>query len=252
MKLIAVFIIIIFSTLNSLGQIVDERTGITIEFVANENTFPKSWQNKEIDAKAISLDLSQMERSLHIIKIAISKYPKEVLTKNIKKIYILKSIEFFGQPYGGTNSTDIVYIANSGIMAGYSDNYIEKSFHHEFSSILLRNYPKKIKNQKWKELNNLKYGDGGVEALKLSKDSQLYDSIFNANGFLYEYANSSFENDFNSFAESIFLPKDDFYEIINANSRLLKKYNLIIEFYSSINKEFSEEYFRSFISDDNN
>ena len=139
-RLLLLFICFISIYANS--QVTDERTGIQIFFKIDKEAFPKSWETEEISAKGTSLDKIEIDRSLKVIIKALSKYPIELVKENIAKIYILKSIEFYGQEFGATNSNDVIYIANNGELLGYSDFYIEKSFHHEFSSILLRNYPK--------------------------------------------------------------------------------------------------------------
>ena len=244
-RLLLLFICFISIYANSQGT--DERTGIQIFFKIDKEAFPKSWETEEISAKGTSLDKIEIDRSLKVIIKALSKYPIELVKENIAKIYILKSIEFYGQEFGATNSNDVIYIANNGELLGYSDFYIEKSFHHEFSSILLRNYPKLFNEEKWKRINKISYGNGGVQALKDSKDSQSFDSLLALNGFLFEYATSDLENDFNSFAENLFNPSDEFYLLVDKYVGIHQKYKLIIEFYSKLHKSLTEDFFRKII-----
>ena len=159
---------------------------------------------------------------------------------------MLKVIQFYGQKYGGTNSSDRVYISNIGIAYGYNDRYLEKSFHHEFSSVLLRKYPRYFNKKAWKNLSKLPYDLGGVNALKQGKDSQTIDSSFNINGFLYQYATSVIENDFDSFAENLFSPAAGFWEAVEKYPLLKKKADIIIGFYNHLNKIFTKQYFLSF------
>jgi len=248
-RLINIFLILQLLTGCVQSQVVDYNTGVLIAYEVDEHTFPKSWKTKEVNATAVSLDTVEIERSTQLIKTALKKYPVEVLNKNLRTIYVLKSIEFYGQVYGGTNSTAIVYLGNNGVENGYTDTFVEQSFHHEFSSILLRNFPSRFKKSEWTSVNRLSYGEGGVQALMNSKDSQEFDSTFNSNGFLHEYATSSMENDFNSFAENLFMPEKEFWNLVEADAGLTKKLNVIIDFYHQINEQFTKEYFKSFLDD---
>jgi len=64
-----------------------------------------------------------------------------MLAANLKAVYFLKEMAFFNTPFGGTNSADNLYLTSNGITLGYTNDYIEQTFHHEFSSILFRNHP---------------------------------------------------------------------------------------------------------------
>ncbi len=66
-------------------------------------------------------------------------------------------MKFYDVPYGGTNSTDAVYLVNRGAPLGYTDKYLEQTFHHEFSSILFRNFPALLDTGLWKGANQINY-----------------------------------------------------------------------------------------------
>ena len=108
-----------------------------IIFTADGNIFPSSWYGSGIDAKAESLSAGEIERSKRIIITALDKYPTQLLKNNLKSVYVLKSMSFYGVNYGGTNlPPDIVYAANDGVGMGGTDIVVEQTFHHEFSSVL--------------------------------------------------------------------------------------------------------------------
>jgi len=239
------FITIIFSTIfyNLSAQVLNERTGVLIYYNVGDETFPDSWKTDEVNAKGVSLDTIEIERSMKIVKDALAKYPKDLIKSNLKKIYILKKIEFYGQEFGGTNSTDVVYIANGGEDLGYTNSYIEQTFHHEFSSILLRNYSNLLKREEWISINALPYGDGGVQALKESKDSQDINPMLNSKGFISQYATSDLENDFNTFAENLFYPSDEFYNTVKNYPKIRQKLEFILEFYFALDNTLTKKYF---------
>lgn len=223
-----------------------EKKEVRFEFTVNENTFPSEWKNEEIDAYGVKLDPSEIARSKKVIQKALSKYPKEVLENHLERISILKSIRFFGVDYGGTNMDKVVYLANSGKENGYTDAFIEKTFHHEFSSVLLLNYPQYFEEKKWTVFNGFDYFDasGGVNAIKNGTDGLNFDEKFLEAGFLFEYGASSMENDLNSFAENIFCQSDEFRNLLKKYPRINYKYKLMIDFYSKINPAFTESWFK--------
>lgn len=230
------------------GQAVfsDERTGIPISFTTDEYMYPESWRGGKINAQATPLNEVEYDRSKLIILKALEKYPTEVLTKHVKKVYVLDDIQFYGIRFGGTNSLDAVYILNRGLDAGYTDRFVEQLFHAEFSSILLRNLSYYLNKTNWLKCNadSFVYGGSGVEALRSKKNSEDFDEALHEIGFLNQYATSDFENDVNSFAKNIFGPKPGFWEAIDKYPRLRCKMDLLILFYSQIHVSFTETYFR--------
>lgn len=243
MKLLYTFITTILLSTGVFAQDL-EVNGIPVLFVVNDETFPESWKTESINAQGIDLDTAEIKRSYELVKKAFAKYPETVLKNNLRAIYVLKSITFYGQPFGGTNSNDVLYIANKGKQSAYSDDYIEQTIHHEFSSILLRNFPDYFQKEKWLSYNKVGYGDGGVAALKSGSSSQVLDTALHARGFLHQYANSDMENDFNSFAENIFLPEMEFYNVADAYAPIAGKLELIIAFYNELDAQFSRKYFK--------
>lgn len=224
----------------------DARTGITISFITDAEMYPESWRGGAIKGEATSLAETEYERSKSIVNNALNKYPVEVLTEHIKKVYVLDEIRFYGLRYGGTNSLDAVYISNRGLNSGYTDRYVEQLFHAEFSSILLRNLSYHLNQTTWEACNDesFTYGGSGMEAIKNKKAGEDFDPDFHRLGLLNQYASSNFENDVNSFAKNIFNPKPGFWDAIDQYPRIQCKIQLIISFYSQIDPSFNEEYFK--------
>ena len=244
-----VSIFLLSVTILSNDYFIDKRTNIIIYFSINKNTFPKSWKTKKINAKGVSLSKKEYQITKRTIKKALAKYPLSVIKNNLKAIYVLKKIEFYGQQYGGTNSTDTVYLTNNGIARNYSEHYIEQTFHHEFSSILLRNYPHYFDKEKWINTNikGFKYGKGGVNALKKKIANQKFNRRINKKGLLTQYSISSLENDFNNFAQNIFLPSKNFKSILRKYKRLRQKRDIILRFYQRIDNQFTKQFFNEIL-----
>jgi hypothetical protein len=224
----------------------DTRTGITISFSTDEEMYPESWRGGAVNGEATPLIETEYGRTKDIVAKALEKYPKDVLTKHVKKIYVLDGIHFYGVRYGGTNSLDRVYITNRGLDKGYSDRFIERLFHAELSSILLRNLSYYLNKTTWTACNaeNFTYGGTGKDAIKNGKAGEDFDPALNEQGCLTQYATSNFENDVNAFAKNLFRAEPEFWNIVEKYPRVKCKLELIIGFYSQIDPTFTLEYFK--------
>jgi hypothetical protein len=219
--------------------------GIKVDFTVDDHTFPDSWKTAAINAKGVPLDTSEYERSKRIALKALNKYPVDVIKKNLVKICFLSKMEFFGVAYGGTNSNNVVYLTNRGVGEGYTDEWLEQTFHHEFSSILWRNFKFLFDEKSWLANNdNVQYGMSGKDAIKTGRDSKEFDFELNKRGMLAEYSLATLEEDVNVFAENIFRCSRGFWELGNVHERIKNKTRIIIQFYHGINPFFTEEYFR--------
>lgn len=245
----ALFIIIL--PLQSFANPADTTIkGVQVSFRYSLSIFPSSWQTAPVSAAGTPIDASEINRSKMVIARALNKYPVATLQANLKKIYFLKSMEFFAVGYGGTNSTDVLYLTNDAVENGYTDAYIEQSFHHEFSSILLRNYTSWLDTIAWKKANipGFDYNDpeAGVGAIRNNESSQTLDSALCKKGFLTQYAYSGLENDVNTIAQNLFMPEADFWAYADNYPRIRQKVKLLIAFYNKIDPAFTETYFRKF------
>lgn len=221
---------------------------VNVQFSYSRSIFPSSWLTAEINATGELILPWEINRTKLIIKAALSKYPDSLLSKELRAVYFLRSMSMYHVGFGGTNSNDAVYLTNNGKEQGYTDWYIEQTFHHEFSSILYRNYPFLLDTVAWKAANitGFDYNDpeGGVGAIRKNESSQKLDTTLCRLGFLSQYAYSGIENDINSIAENLFKPVDGFWYVVNHFPRINEKVKLLIEFYYNINKVFTEAYFK--------
>ena len=157
-------------------------------------------------------------------------------------------MNFYTVGYGGTNSNDRVFITNNGEVLGYTDRYIEQTFHHEFSSILYRNHPLYFDEVKWQACNppDFSYTDpeNGVGAIRNNESSQDIDTAFCRLGFLTQYAMSGLENDINTIAQNLFRPTENFWKTVDLYPLIAGKTRLLISFYNKLDPFFTENYFR--------
>ncbi len=230
------------------ASIEESKPDIPIRTAVEDDMFPESWRGGDAKASAESLPAFEKARSIRLVEMAFTKYPKEVLQPNLKRVYILRTMSFFGMTYGGTNSLDTVYLSNRGVDYGYTDLYIEESFHHEFSSILLRNNRRSLDIRAWTNCNDpeVKYQGNGTDALQSGMADTRYRDEWHDLGFLAQYATASVEEDFNMMAEGMFGGDPRFWRAVDKFPRIRKKFDLILKFYQNLSPEFTEKKLRSY------
>lgn len=224
----------------------EPRTQIPIITSIDKDMFPESWRKAPISAEATALDTKEADRTLKVILRSMEKYPAGVLKTNLKSVYLSKRIAFYGLVYGGTNSLDAVYVSNDGEVKGFTNEYIQGAFHHEFSSILLRNFGKNLDMKLWKESQpaGFKYRGDGTSSLREGTASTRYEAEYHKQGFLAQYATSSLEEDFNMTAEGLMTGLPSFWKAVDAYPLLKKKATAVMRFYQKLDPVFTEQYFR--------
>jgi hypothetical protein len=240
---------ILLSFLNSYAQDYDTTIrSVRIGVSYSPLIFPATWRTAPINSYGEQLAPGEIERSKNILLKGLNKYPEATL-KNLSAVYFLQQMKFYDVAFGGTNSTDAVYLVNQGELSGYTDYYLEQTFHHEFSSILFRNFPSLLDTNLWKAANypGFIYNDpeNGVGAIRSNQSSQDLDTFLCKKGVLTQYGGSSIENDMNTFAQNLFRPDENFWNYVNRFRRIREKTTLLIRFYTKINPVFTEQYFRN-------
>lgn len=220
--------------------------GTKVIYHPERRMFPCKWRKKRINPEIIPLDTGEIPRMQAILDQSLGKYPEKLLEKNLKTIYVVKSMFFFGLEYGGTYYKRNVYLSNNGIENGYSDAYLEGSFHHEFSSVLLTRHQRSFDKDSWQASNpaGFVYGNGGREALSINATGLDLDSSYYRDGFLNEYSLASTEEDFNCYAEYIFRNDPGFWQAWESSEAVRKKTEVLIRFYNRLDPVFTLEYFK--------
>lgn len=201
--------------------------------------FPSGWLDKKINAKATAADKNKFQEDTAALKTAFNKYPNSVLNDALKTVYVTGKLRFNRQNFLGTNSNNAIFI-------GSNDNQeIEKTFHHEFSSILLRNKRDVIFEAEWRKLSPSLRSVNSASAIKAGLFSTSFDSVLCQQGYLTPYSLSNFENDFNMYAENIFAGGKEFWIIVDKYPQVQAKVKLITTFYLTVWGGYSEVFFRA-------
>ncbi|MFM9873796.1 MAG: hypothetical protein ACKVQS_10070 [Fimbriimonadaceae bacterium] len=248
MKMVGLLGVILFTSIPSHEIRLDDPR-LTISFKAEQSIFPTAWQTPEIKPAAIAINPSDESSSVQAIKHALAKYPNKLTETNLKTIYISQNLSFYGLNYGGTNYIDSLYLTLIPIKQDDINlKFLERAFHHELSSILLRNHSQLFPNSAWIAANppDFNYRGDGTQSLREGTASTKYNDKLNEQGFLAEYSTSSVEEDFNMFAEAIFSGDPDFWRIYNRFPAVAKKADLVMNFYNKLDPTFSKTLFTQF------
>lgn len=201
--------------------------------------YPDYWKNDpKIKPVAEPIDRKELLRTIPLIRRFVAEYPEGVLARNLKGLYLCKTLQFYGKDFGGTNSADGVYICVKTAELGYTNQFVLSSMHHEFSSILMRNYA--FPKSEWAALNpkNFAYTEDAVGALG-KKDLLLAQAKYHELGFVCLYSQSSMEEDFNTIADYVFNQRPKLLNLGKSYPKLSAKIQLAMKFYKSVDSRFS-------------
>ena len=195
--------------------------------------FPASWLRQPIAVRGGQVDTKELPRLAEVIEEFLSRYPKKVIRDDLKQVYLVSDLQFFGKSYGATNSATGIYLRTGNARASFEDSFLLARLHSEFSSVLMRNhnFPKKD----WAALNapDFEYSGTGVEVLE---QDGLYGQTkpLLERGFLVKYSQSSMENDFNMISDWLFTRPTELEQLCEKYKLLNAKRKLATEFYDSM------------------
>lgn len=219
------------SALKSILTNLDNEYNIKIHHKYSKSTyFPQRWHKEPINAKGGQLSDTEIKRLVPLSKKFLSRYSSECIHKNLKNIFLLSELEFYGKSYGATNSRDSVYIKSKGVKRGFTNRFLEGIMHSEFSSILLRNH--KFPKLKWKQTNRDSFSYvGSGRAMLGEKDLYGTSEQLHIDGFLVKYSQSSLENDVNMYVDWIFTKPNELEKLAKKYPKIKIKKELVLKFY---------------------
>lgn len=235
-----------------------------ITFPEDRTFLPKSWIESPIEATIEPLQSELHDRAGNILKAALEKYPIKIRERFLEGIFVVGSLRFYDVGYGGT------YMANSRrIVLVYRETFeargFEQRFHHEFSSLLLKQNEDLFENERWSSANEASfvYRAAGVVEVQMGDRSEAtkvlaaeqkktggsgssllqLDPGLMKGGFLTPYNQVSVEQDLNETAAHLFT-NPELWELCHLYPRLDQKVDVLIDFYRRIDQSMDRLYFR--------
>jgi hypothetical protein len=234
-----------------------------ISWSSGPEIFPRSWLKAPFYQAARPIDPSCKDRARAIVRRALQKYPAALVARTIAtgRVYILGELKVYRSlQFAGTASHRAVYLVVRGKSQGYTDKFVESTFHQEYSTLLMNRYLKHLDMKAWKAVNpegfaylgsnswdRVRGKDGGARAITKSGGAKLLstDAARLKQGFLVRYSMSSLENDVNGYAAGLFGGDRSFWAQVEKYPAVRKKALLAIEFYHRIDPVFTREYFQA-------
>jgi len=179
-----------------------------------------------------------------ILQKTFEKYPIEIIKKYLNAIHFAGKIEQAGFNYGGSYDPfrRIIYLVDNG---GNNDDQAMGTFHHEFSSLLMKRHSFLI--NPWTDYNpaNFKYlSDTSQDAVSMSNNTSLIGTEDDyKKGFMNSYGQTDFGNDFSEYSAMIFTHPQKFKKIMGKYPRVRGKFKVWLKFHhDKIDQIFTEEY----------
>lgn len=183
-------------------QSLEQRYGIRI--VLDDVVFPESTRRLGVRYRTtLGIERSSV---LSRLELDLSRYPAAFVARHVREIVVLRSLEIAGYDYGGTYDVGgrRIYLV-AGWLGDDGSRAEAMGLHHEFSSLLMRQYPRVFSSRHWRELNppGYRYRHAASSFANLSEDS--LDLVGSpemwTQGFLCGYGMLTLEDDINTFAQ---------------------------------------------------
>ena len=219
--------------------------GISIEYDDAIGLLPELWRVPPASGHATVIDELELSRYARVLATELQKYPADVISANLEHIYLIGELRLFGTDYGGTSVGKSIFLTGGSRAQGYDEYYLASLFHHEFSSVLLRHHS--FPELRWKVLNpeGFTYTDDDADVLQAIARGELSgNAVLHEQGFIAEYGHTTLENDFNLYAETVFVDPDRMQALINEHRAIREKYYLLKEFYLSVSPNFQDVFER--------
>jgi len=195
------------------------------------------------NSKVTPIRHRMLMRYPEILEQAFEKYPVDVIRKYLNSIQFVGRIEDrVRSGYWGTYDPfrRIIYLIDDGIQ---TDDQAMGTFHHEFSSLLLKSHS--FFGHPWTDNNpkNFQYYEDRYSTYAAMKKHRENDKDYYEKGMVSNYGLTSFENDFNEYSRMIFTHPQKFKKIMKKYPRVRGKFKVWLKFYhDKIDPVFTEEY----------
>ncbi|HSG82462.1 MAG TPA: hypothetical protein VLC48_09435, partial [Gemmatimonadota bacterium] len=162
------------------------------------------------------------------------------LRENLQAIMLCGRLEFYGVLYAGTSSDSAVYLVNDATESGFTDEFLEKTFHHEFSSLLMYRHTFPI--QTWMDespagFEYLADWEDVLEEVAARRSLDGSPALFRQ-GLLAEYGRTNLENDVNTYVEVTFAEPQRMRQLVQQYPAIRAKYRVLRSYYIGLDPQF--------------
>ena len=181
--------------------------------------------------------------TLSIIDSSMGLYPKDVLLSDLDAVNVGGQIqterEQFTSGFFQPTSQDIyLFPLVADALNLDRDSDVRHTFHHEFSSILMRKYRFDMIGFMAYNGTDFEYWFDQAKILDSSHNGYYADAKLLEQGLLTYYSQTSPENDYNTYAEIVFSDPKIMSEYCTAYKRIARKYEHVKAFYLKVSPDF--------------
>jgi len=164
------------------------------------------------------------------LKKFISSYDTSFLRKHIDQIVLVENLKKNGIDIGGLSDGRMIFVCLDNYSGDLTEVYL-RILHHEFSSDVFKANQYEL-ILKWKAISRSKYdfsSEFNDHCLTDFYFAYTSDNSINSDGFMYNYGKTNEENDFNTYAETLFIRTElmktlKSYPKINVKLEMFKKF----------------------------
>ena len=220
-----------------LAQQIEERTGGQV-LIAGP-------QDQSFDPRIAGTHPNALQAfiALRALNRALDAYPAGLLEEAALDILLAGRLTLLDYRVGGTvQPHGWVLLATDYLLISAGPDYLQRAFHHEYSSLLILLEP--FPNDDW--LAHLPDGfafpETDDERLALTQVFAEDLSAFHDRGFVSDYGASSLENDINTYAELLLHAPDALAELAEQHDLIRQKTILIRRFYETLDPDFTTRF----------
>jgi len=181
--------------------------------------------------------------TLSIIDSSMGLYPKDVLLSDLDAVNVGGQIQtereqFTSGFFQPTSQHIYLFPLVADALNLDRDSDVRHTFHHEFSSILMRKYRFDMIGFMAYNGTDFEYWFDQAKILDSSHNGYYADAKLLEQGLLTYYSQTSPENDYNTYAEIVFSDPKIMSEYCTAYKRIARKYEHVKAFYLKVSPDF--------------
>ena len=220
--------------------------GDTSKFVLLVDHIPDGWRLDPIAAPDVL-------PALRAVSAALSVYPTDFIRQHagseVGPIFLVRSIWVNGSEVGGMFMAGAIYVPARGMDASASVTFAEDTVHHEFALVGL--YAGPSPKAAWAAANAPGFAyqtDHDAEAVRVAGHrpdaTDTSDGVHDA-GFMIKYAESSLEEDWQTYAEQAFGHPEALVALVKRFPRVKAKTKIFIDHYGTLDPAFAAYFART-------
>jgi len=217
----------------------ESRFHVPVVAALDERFLPAEWKSQPYAARATEIEATESFRICSSIERELEKYPESVLSDFLGGIHLSRTLEIWGGLYGATFYGNLVFLTSTGARDGFTKAYFARSFHHEFSSVLMSRAG--FDHEAWRAANppDFDYQNDAVVAETLNQTwTESGDPGLYSQGVLTAYGLQDLENDINVYAEVLFSDPRGLQALASEYPAIERKAALLTAFYEGLDPAF--------------